>query len=106
MFYSLSDSTPLCASLQIVHINYIFFTDLFADAMQPTMTSWLLLLFWVSSIAVAYEDDNPLAIGKCQRITVPLCSNVPYNFTRLPNMLGHRDQEKVTFAIFIYFLYS
>ena len=32
--------------------------------------------------------------GKCEPITIPLCANIAYNQTILPNLLGHSKQEQ------------
>nr|ANP39039.1 frizzled 1/2/7 [Eupentacta fraudatrix] len=31
--------------------------------------------------------------GRCEAITIPLCQDVPYNMTFMPNLLGHVRQE-------------
>lgn len=31
--------------------------------------------------------------SKCQKITIPLCTNIGYNTTRFPNFLGQEDEE-------------
>ena len=31
---------------------------------------------------------------KCELITIPLCANIQYNTTILPNLLGHSKQEQ------------
>lgn len=36
---------------------------------------------------------------KCDRITVALCQDTPYNYTRMPNMLGHFNQDMVSIAV-------
>ena len=32
--------------------------------------------------------------GKCEPITIPLCANIEYNMTIVPNLLGHSKQEQ------------
>jgi len=34
--------------------------------------------------------------GKCQRINIPMCMDMKYNMTRMPNLLGHATQEEAT----------
>ncbi|XP_037309951.2 uncharacterized protein LOC119197600 [Pungitius pungitius] len=36
----------------------------------------------------------------CQRITVPLCSDLPYTDTVLPNVLGHKTQDAAGLEVF------
>ena len=32
--------------------------------------------------------------GRCERISIPLCSDMKYNYTRMPNVLGHVTQQE------------
>lgn len=34
-----------------------------------------------------------ITTGSCEQITIPLCTDVGYNQTFIPNLLGHRNQE-------------
>ena len=38
----------------------------------------------------AGEHDN----GRCEPITSPLCRDIPYNMTIMPNIFGHRTQQE------------
>ena len=31
---------------------------------------------------------------RCQPITIPLCRDMPYNLTRMPNLVDHETQEE------------
>jgi frizzled protein 1/7 len=31
--------------------------------------------------------------NKCEPITIPLCTNIPYNYTIMPNLVGHNKQD-------------
>lgn len=31
---------------------------------------------------------------RCERIAIPLCADMRYNFTRMPNLLGHVTQQE------------
>uniref|UniRef100_A0A5S6Q788 Uncharacterized protein n=1 Tax=Trichuris muris TaxID=70415 RepID=A0A5S6Q788_TRIMR len=35
----------------------------------------------------------------CERITVPVCRDMPYNYTRLPNLIGDQDQQSVAMSM-------
>uniref|UniRef100_A0A3B3H6W5 FZ domain-containing protein n=1 Tax=Oryzias latipes TaxID=8090 RepID=A0A3B3H6W5_ORYLA len=41
----------------------------------------------------------PVPPPNCQRITVPLCADLPYTETILPNVLGHKTQDEAATAI-------
>ncbi|KAJ8040994.1 Neurotrypsin [Holothuria leucospilota] len=46
------------------------------------------LCFAEDPSGLPYEDKET----DCEQITVPLCMDLPYNSTRLPNILGHDNQ--------------
>jgi frizzled protein 5/8 len=31
----------------------------------------------------------------CEAITIPMCKEIGYNFTRLPNQFNHQNQDEV-----------
>ena len=33
--------------------------------------------------------------GQCEEIQIPMCSDIGYNFTRLPNEFNHESQDEV-----------
>lgn len=37
--------------------------------------------------------------NRCERITVPLCQNLGYNLTTLPNFMDHKDQAQAERAV-------
>lgn len=42
----------------------------------------------------ALQAKDPLAHhGRCELITIPLCMNIPYNETIMPNLMNHQKQE-------------
>ena len=51
----------------------------------------ILMLFYGKS--VLGED------GKCEEITIPMCKEIGYNFTRLPNQFNHETQDEVRYFI-------
>lgn len=36
---------------------------------------------------------------KCERITIPMCQDMPYNLTRMPNFMGHNDQAAAAIQV-------
>ncbi|XP_013781532.1 frizzled-9-like [Limulus polyphemus] len=39
---------------------------------------------------------------KCERITIPLCQDLPYNMTRMPNLMGHTNQADAAIEVHEY----
>ncbi|CAG2163508.1 unnamed protein product [Oppiella nova] len=37
--------------------------------------------------------------SKCERITIPMCQDMPYNLTRMPNLMGHKDQSEAAIQV-------
>ena len=48
--------------------------------------------FLLSVLLSSVSTSPPAASSQCERITVPMCQEMPYNLTRMPNMLGDTDQ--------------
>lgn len=48
----------------------------------------LLVLAWCQ-LAAAFRAKD----GRCERITIPMCMDMRYNLTRMPNLVGHRTQK-------------
>lgn len=41
-----------------------------------------------------YEESVQIPThNKCEAITIPLCTELPYNMTIMPNLIGHTSQE-------------
>lgn len=43
--------------------------------------------------------------NKCQRITAPVCRDVGYNATAMPNKIGHENQEEAEMQVRRYLAY-
>ncbi|KAF9809210.1 hypothetical protein SFRURICE_003463 [Spodoptera frugiperda] len=48
-----------------------------------------LLFVWLVS-----ADQEEVEGGKCERIKLPLCQDLGYNWTAMPNLMGHKDQKE------------
>ncbi|XP_008328245.1 frizzled-2 [Cynoglossus semilaevis] len=47
-------------------------------------------------LSAQYHGDNGIVVpehGFCQPITIPLCTDIAYNQTIMPNLVGHYNQE-------------
>ena len=50
------------------------------------------LLPLLTSILVGRSLTEP---GQCEEISIPMCKEIGYNFTRLPNQFNHESQDEV-----------
>ncbi|XP_053142195.1 frizzled-7 isoform X2 [Hemicordylus capensis] len=74
-----------------------------AAAATKSTASWGLVVFlstlWgtpLGSGAQPYHGEKGISVpdhGFCQPISIPLCTDIAYNQTILPNLLGHTNQE-------------
>ena len=39
--------------------------------------------------------------GRCERITIPLCLDMKYNMTRMPNLVGHSTQAEAAMQVLV-----
>ena len=51
------------------------------------------LLPLLTSILVGRSLTEP---GQCEEISIPMCKEIGYNFTRLPNQFNHESQDEVS----------
>lgn len=58
-----------------------------------------MLCFVDVSSGQAFANDH----GKCQAITVPMCQDIQYNETIMPNILGHQNQEDAGLEVHQFF---
>lgn len=52
----------------------------------------LIVIFATSSVVSSHLDLDEES--KCEEITIPMCMNIGYNYTRMPNELNHDNQEE------------
>ena len=38
--------------------------------------------------------------GQCEEISIPMCKEIGYNYTRLPNQFNHESQDEVKINCF------
>jgi hypothetical protein len=60
------------------------------------------LLSLIVSFVLCFDGTrggNYSVPSTCQPITIPLCKSLPYNMTRLPNLLSHYTQVSVAASI-------
>ncbi|KAM4689531.1 frizzled-1 [Discoglossus pictus] len=71
---------------------------LFQDGWYKLSSRVMLLLLLTSCLAVQgqYNGEKGISIpdhGYCQPISIPLCTDIAYNQTIMPNLLGHTNQD-------------
>lgn len=50
-----------------------------------------------------HHDPNAKSQGRCESVTIPMCRDMPYNETFLPNNLGHATQEEAGYEAHQYY---
>ena len=56
--------------------------------------SFNLVVFCCAIVALGQEDPKRKNSWKCEHISVPICQNLGYNLTRMPNQIGQETQEE------------
>lgn len=64
-----------------------------------TRIFFVILLSW---LVYAEQDEEG---GKCERIKLPLCQDLGYNWTAMPNLMGHKDQKEAEEAVRLFINY-
>ena len=63
-------------------------------------TAVVLLLFHSETVeSLAYSSHDHYQNNRCERITIPLCSHLRYNMTRMPNLVGHQNQKDAAMQV-------
>ncbi|KAF7656964.1 hypothetical protein LDENG_00033530 [Lucifuga dentata] len=58
--------------------------------------TWSVALLLPLLISAQYQGDHGIVVpehGFCQPISIPLCTDIAYNQTIMPNLVGHYNQE-------------
>lgn len=64
-------------------------------------------MIWITFIIICFHLQTGDAFthldhyqyNRCERITIPLCLNMRYNMTRMPNLVGHMNQKDATMQV-------
>lgn len=65
------------------------------------MARIMCVVLLVALVTADQENEG----GKCERIRLPLCQDLGYNWTAMPNLLGHKDQKEAEEAVRIKLLH-
>ena len=55
----------------------------------------------LSLLAFALVGRSLCEPGQCEEISIPMCKEIGYNFTRLPNQFNHESQDEVSRCFFM-----
>ena len=66
------------------------------------LTSLMLAMLAVQQLPVTAERGERLKV--CQPITIPMCTDLQYNKTYMPNQFGHETQEEAGLEVSCCFL--
>lgn len=56
-----------------------------------------------STRVISSDQDSFPHHGRCEPITIPLCIDIPYNETIMPNLLGHGKQDEAGLEVSMFF---
>ncbi|XP_018431990.1 PREDICTED: frizzled-10 isoform X2 [Nanorana parkeri] len=59
----------------------------------------LLLLGACHCSGISSIDTDRTGEGKCQAIEIPMCKDIGYNMTRMPNLMGHENQREAAIQL-------
>ncbi|KAJ7309726.1 hypothetical protein JRQ81_007789 [Phrynocephalus forsythii] len=62
-------------------------------------TAGLLLHLAGACMAISSIDIDRPGDGRCQPIQIPMCKDIGYNMTRMPNLMGHEDQREAAIQL-------
>ncbi|KAL2092496.1 hypothetical protein ACEWY4_012294 [Coilia grayii] len=51
-----------------------------------------------SSVISSLDPEQP-GEGRCQKIVIPMCKDIGYNLTVMPNLMGHEDQNEAAIKL-------
>jgi len=63
--------------------------------MHATALAYALLL----SLSGQWSTAQPDQRGRCEKITIPLCTGMRYNMTRMPNLVGIANQKDAALQV-------
>uniref|UniRef100_A0ABM5F1H5 Frizzled-10 n=1 Tax=Pogona vitticeps TaxID=103695 RepID=A0ABM5F1H5_9SAUR len=59
----------------------------------------ILLQLVCSCLGISSIDIDRPGDGRCQAIEIPMCKDIGYNMTRMPNLMGHEDQREAAIQL-------
>lgn len=62
-------------------------------------TCCVVCLTFQTYLASSFYDGRHNHYAKCEPITIPMCMNMKYNLTRMPNLVGHTNQKDAAIQV-------
>lgn len=59
---------------------------------QLFYTRIIIICFLLVGLTLSYRGDRRFKKRKCEKITIPLCKDIGYNLTYMPNQFSHKTQ--------------
>jgi len=64
-------------------------------------------VFHVATLLLVVSSERPAIMtvaqlvngGRCEKITIPLCTGMKYNMTRMPNLVGIANQNDAALQV-------
>ncbi|XP_070255703.1 LOW QUALITY PROTEIN: frizzled-10 [Myotis yumanensis] len=66
---------------------------------RPGPRLWLALQVLGTCAAISSLDLERPGDGQCQPIDIPMCRDIGYNMTRMPNLMGHEQQREAAIQL-------
>ncbi|XP_065347536.1 frizzled-7-B [Cloeon dipterum] len=74
------------------------------SSMKVAFVLLIISLSSINSLSTRVSDKDSLPHHeRCEQITIPFCTSMPYNKTIMPNLLNHQKQEDAGLEVHVYF---
>ena len=60
------------------------------------MTMAMMIMMLMMMLVTLLVTHTRAEGGQCEEIQIPMCKDIGYNFTRLPNEFNHESQDEVS----------
>jgi len=74
-------------------------SPLYYAAMLLLLVVVVLALNGQCSAGVSSVAQSDTSAGRCEKITIPLCTGMKYNMTRMPNLVGIANQRDAALQV-------
>ena len=74
-------------------------SPLYYAAMLLLLVVVVLALSGQCSAGVSSVAQSDTSAGRCEKITIPLCTGMKYNMTRMPNLVGIANQRDAALQV-------